>query len=144
MLCLPVYTFAEDLKERYSYKKITALVLLVSFMAHVFSSALIMADYHLNTARYARYCVNKARPQLHCKGKCQVLKKIQAEENRAGQNTERKQEVNNELVFSLGAFCQVPENIAIIQTALNIRPGNQELVDKGCLFPIFHPPQRIV
>jgi len=46
------------------------------------SKGLIVLSYFTNKAAYERYCVNKARPQLHCDGKCQVAKKIKAEEER--------------------------------------------------------------
>jgi hypothetical protein len=38
-------------------------------------------DYHLNKARIAElYCVNKARPQLQCNGKCHLVQQLRKAE----------------------------------------------------------------
>jgi hypothetical protein len=44
------------------------------------SRGIILLSYYTNKQAYERYCVNKARPQLHCDGKCQLGKKLKAEE----------------------------------------------------------------
>ena len=37
----------------------------------------LVVDYQLNKARITElYCVNKARPQLHCNGKCHLAKQL--------------------------------------------------------------------
>ena len=42
-----------------------------------FGRELLVLDYALNKARItALYCVNKARPQLHCDGKCYLAQKL--------------------------------------------------------------------
>lgn len=144
MVCFAPYTFAKDLKEGYSYKKITAVVFLAALMVQVFSSAWIMADYHVNQIKYARYCINKARPQLRCNGKCQVMKKLQEEENKAGQNPGRKCGNKNELVYAYRSFFSTVEKIGIIQKGQNDTPFYQDAVVKGCLISIFHPPKEII
>jgi len=57
------------------FKQLTAILLLLAFSAQTFSSPFILLDYYVNTAAYARKCVNKAKPKLQCNGKCQVMKK---------------------------------------------------------------------
>ena len=64
-------------------------------------------DYQLNKVRITeRYCVNKARPQLHCNGKChlaQQLRKADAAEKKApaGALAKVKYEVLPAPVFAL-------------------------------------------
>jgi hypothetical protein len=42
----------------------------------------LVVDYQLNKARItAQYCVNKARPQMHCNGKCHLAKQLRKAEN---------------------------------------------------------------
>ncbi|WP_302718289.1 hypothetical protein [Hymenobacter sp. BT770] len=37
----------------------------------------LVVDYQLNKARITElYCVNKARPELHCNGKCHLAKQL--------------------------------------------------------------------
>lgn len=47
----------------------------------------LVVDYQLHKARITElYCVNKARPQLHCNGKCHLakqLRKVDAAEKKA-------------------------------------------------------------
>lgn len=43
---------------------------------------LLVVNYELNQARItARYCVNKARPQLKCNGKCHLAKQLRQAED---------------------------------------------------------------
>lgn len=63
--------------------RITVIILLiVSMLTQSLSKGIIVLSYFTNKQAYERYCVNKARPQLHCDGKCQMAKKIKAEEER--------------------------------------------------------------
>lgn len=42
---------------------------------------LLVVNYELNTAQItARYCVNKARPMLHCNGKCHLMQQLRRAE----------------------------------------------------------------
>ena len=57
---------------------LTALVLLQTF-----SRELLVVDFALNQATItARFCVNKARPELHCDGKCYFAKQLKKQEER--------------------------------------------------------------
>lgn len=57
------------------------LILLV--LLQTFSREVLVVDFTLNQATItARFCVNKARPQLHCDGKCYFAKKLKQQEER--------------------------------------------------------------
>ncbi len=58
------------------------ILLITALLVQSMSKGIIVLSYFTNKQAYERYCVNKARPQLHCDGKCQVAKKIKAEEER--------------------------------------------------------------
>jgi hypothetical protein len=50
----------------------TVLILLQSF-----SQELLVVNYQVNKSRITRlFCVNKARPRLHCNGKCYLAKQL--------------------------------------------------------------------
>jgi len=55
-------------------------------MAQTFSKGMLLISYYANTKAYAEHCINKARPRLHCNGKCQLAKKIQQEESKEQKN----------------------------------------------------------
>jgi hypothetical protein len=51
---------------------LTALMLLQTLGREV-----LVLDYQLHKARITElYCINKARPQLHCNGKCHLAKQL--------------------------------------------------------------------
>jgi hypothetical protein len=57
------------------------LILLV--LLQTFSREVLVVDFTLNRATItARFCVNKARPQLHCDGKCYFAKKLKQQQER--------------------------------------------------------------
>ncbi len=56
--------------------------MLAAFAAQTFSMCLIVPDYYSNKTAFVKKCENKARPQLLCKGKCQMLKKLKEEEKK--------------------------------------------------------------
>ncbi len=85
-------------------KQITAFLFIAAFAAQTFNKAFVVVDYFANTRAYAKNCENKARPQLHCNGKCQMMKKLKQEEKKDEQNPERKVETKNEYVLSSKSF----------------------------------------
>ena len=77
--------------------KISALILLLAFSFQCFNKAFIVVDYYSNTATYAKECINKSRPKMHCNGRCQMMKKLKADEKKDADNPERKQENKNDI-----------------------------------------------
>jgi len=66
----PVKTF-------FSYLLISLVLL------QTFSREVLVVDFTLNRATItARFCVNKARPQLHCDGQCYFAKKLKQQQER--------------------------------------------------------------
>jgi len=58
--------------------------LLISLvLLQTFSREVLVVDFTLNRATItARFCVNKARPLLHCDGKCYFAKQLKKQEER--------------------------------------------------------------
>ena len=58
--------------------------LLISLvLLQTFSREVLVVDFALNRATItARFCVNKARPLLHCDGKCYFAKQLRKQEER--------------------------------------------------------------
>lgn len=81
------------------FKKLIAVVLFTAFAAQTFNRAVIVFNYYTNTAAFARNCENKAKPKLHCNGRCQMMKKLKQEENKDKQNPERRQDNKDEVLF---------------------------------------------
>ncbi len=86
------------------FKQVIAFLFLSAFILQVFSKVFIVVDYFTNTQAFAKNCENKAKPKMHCNGKCQMMKKLKQEEKKDEQNPERKGENKNEYVLSSKSF----------------------------------------
>ncbi len=87
------------------WKQLTAALLILAFTGSTFCRTVIVLDYYANTAAYAKDCVNKARLNMHCNGRCQMMKKLEQEEKNEQDNLERKSENKNE-IQPANAFCK--------------------------------------
>ena len=86
-------------------QKILASILLIAFMGHTFNQGWYYLGYAIQKKEYMNRCVNKARPQMHCNGKCQLMKKIQEqEEKERGLPPELKLASVNEIISSRSFF----------------------------------------
>ena len=84
-------------------RNITVISLIIAFAAQTISGAVVSFGYYINPDTFAKNCVNKARPTLHCNGKCQMMKKIKEEGKKEQENQERKTD-NKITVLSSRSF----------------------------------------
>jgi hypothetical protein len=120
-------------------KYLISILFIFSFSVQTFNHAFIIVDYFSNTAAYEKNCVNKARPGLHCHGKCQMMKKIGQEEKKDQQNPDRRGENRYELVISSKSF--FPEIIHPVLMLNTNYPGFiSSALSPGALSDLFHPP----
>jgi len=107
-------------------------------MAQTFSRSIAMADYMVNLEAYKKACVNKAKPMLHCNGKCQMLKKMKKQEGENGTNAPAPKFNQLEVVLSSKSFFPI---LTIIAT--NNASSYYTYTDdfsSNYLGTIFHPP----
>jgi hypothetical protein len=117
-------------------KQVTAIVLLAALSLQILNRTVIYIDYYTNMAAYAKSCENKARPVMHCNGKCQMMKKLQQDEKKDSQLPERKS-TNDEIISSKSFFTSVDHFPAGITVAYNIFPHTcTSKMPRSC----FHPP----
>ena len=121
-----------------SYKQIAALFFLAALLAQTFSKGFIIADYYTNAATYAKNCVNKAMPKMHCNGKCQLMKKLKQEESRDNQNQERKSDHKNEVLFLTASHYEIQLFSSSLITCYP--PYNNPAANK-IAFDFFQPPR---
>ena len=120
------------------FKQVTASILFLAFSVQSFAGPFFLLDYFVNTAAYAKNCVNKAKPKMHCNGKCQVMKKIQEEQKQDQQNSERKSENKVPVLSSRSFFTTVIIPLTAAHTLFSYSmTGNP--VDRTVA--VFHPPQ---
>ena len=111
--------------------------MIVAFALQTFDKAFIVVEYYTNTAAFAKNCENKARPQMHCNGHCQMMKKLQKEENKDRQNPERKSDNKNEVLSSKSFFASV--QVPAISTTHRFTGFTDEALSERPS-SIFHPP----
>lgn len=122
------------------FKKITALVLLMAFVTQTFSAPFILLDYYTNTSSYASNCINKAKPKIHCNGKCQMMKKMREAEKKDRENAERMAGAKHEVLSTKSFYPSLiyPELVSMAAVK-NPAPYNMCFIEMSYAF--FHPPQ---
>lgn len=122
------------------YIKSIIFILFVAFISQAFSKGFIVANYYSNTKQYALRCINKAKPKMHCDGKCQMLKKLKQEENKDNQNSDRKNEVKTDLLFFIKIKIQVDQHFIFNTSKFAVV---QCKIIKDFSSDFFHPPSAI-
>lgn len=118
-------------------KKLTVFILLLLFTGQTFSQGLYCLDYLVRRTAYEKHCVNKARPMLKCHGKCQLMKKIQEEEQRQQQQApELKQAAKAEFFPDAQSLLPAPPSF-LLQQHFGFQNSGMP-VDQPAT--IFHPP----
>jgi hypothetical protein len=120
-------------------KNLAVISLLIAFAAQTFNGACIKLGYAINPEAFAKYCVNKNRPKLHCNGKCQMMKKIRGEEKKEQESLELKT-IKAQSISSKSFYPSLisPEGIELaynVTTPRSIGYATDNTSD------FFHPPQ---
>lgn len=118
-------------------RQIFTFLLMTAFALQTFSQYIIAAEYRINTAAFAKNCINKAKPILKCKGKCQMMKKMQ-EEQKEKETAQKKGVETNTSISSKSFFCNT---VIILPSMLkNQFPQISYSATSAHLQEIFHPP----
>ena len=123
--------------EYQSLKPVFTILILVAFIAQTFNQASIVARYYVNTGAFAKNCENKAKPKMHCNGKCQMMKQLQQASKNDQQAPEKSGNAKNEVLSSKSFFGSIQ-----FSRVVSARIFNEFQIKKIASFPstIFHPP----
>ena len=121
-----------------SLKYTFVILLLTALMVQTFSRSIAMADYMVNLEAYKKACVNKAKPMLHCNGKCQMLKKMKKQEGENGTNAPAPKFNQFELVLSSRSF--YPSIDVLTTNRISSFYTYADDFSSNYLSAIFHPP----
>lgn len=117
---------------------------MLTFLAQHFSASLVVMDYILRTEAYARQCINKSRPALQCKGKCQMMRKMAEQEKQSPVMPESPS------AAKLNIWCQaLHEDKVFINALMPVTTPvwiqlRQTLMPTQTYYGIFHPPRLLV
>lgn len=116
-------------------------ILMALVFIQAFSKWMVVVEYNLNKDFIAKnLCLNKARPKMHCNGKCQMMKKLAEEEkqNSEGNNNAPSKMKIQDIVFSDAIFLSVLPPMDKITISFNEdRPLSAY---NSPIASIFHPP----
>ncbi len=107
-----------------------------------FNRYVIIADYNINPQAFANNCINKAKPQMHCNGKCQMMKKILEQEKKEKKALEKKG------VETFDSFCS--KSFFATTSSLKKLPQKKQYAFLNSpkaikrTFKIFRPPSLVV
>ena len=117
----------------------STILLLLIVLLQIAGKWLIIADYTLNKAYIARtLCVNKAKPSMHCNGKCHLRKQLQKEDNGGAQTPNHNNYQKFQEVF-FEPFIPVAFH-TVVQDQVATTTSNTPLYTSRYLASIFHPP----
>jgi len=119
-------------------KRALAILLLLCSVSLSLSQFFVFAGFEMNRSYIvAALCINRDRPQLHCNGKCYLMKKL-----KQAQEKEQKQENQVQKIQLQEAIVALPFNfkqyaIAAIHLRIPLTTG----MPLSQVSSIFHPPQ---
>ncbi len=129
------YLSPRPVKTFFSYLLISLVLL------QTFSREVLVVDFTLNRATItARFCVNKARPQLHCDGQCYFAKKLkqqQDHENRVPNPLKEKLEMLPTTLASLVP----PAPVRWAALPVSYAPGGFSQLPASAPQGVFQPPR---
>jgi|SRR6476620_7521776 len=117
---------------------ISAILLLFAFAVQSFNNVFILISYYANTSSYTKDCVNRYRPQMHCEGKCVMMKKMIEAEKKDQQSPMPKFEIKNDVFTSENVSTVFVGSPLANSEKLFTVTSNKSL--NGFLRSIFHPP----
>jgi hypothetical protein len=117
------------------------ILLMGAFALQNFQRLAIVLDYYSNQRAYAVLCENRNKPQLHCNGKCQMMKKLKAEEKNDANSRDSKLMGFDDVVSSRSFFAELPDKR--FQLLSRRYPEFSSPLSAGQMLRIFRPPAMI-
>jgi hypothetical protein len=115
------------------------LILLV--LLQTFSREVLVVDFTLHRATItARFCVNKARPMLHCDGKCYFAKQLKKQEDRESKSAGPLKERLEMLPVAFRSLVPIAP-AAWASMPVGYGPYQSAWVPTNASQGVFHPPQ---
>ena len=123
---------------QYIYKYIWTAFVLIALMTQSFKFNFLIADYYVNTANYIKNCINKAKPQSTCEGKCQMMKKMREEQQKEEQSSGSRSQHKFEQVIYVHSNSDFLAAY-FISSSLNFPPFSEGKIQDFISAP-FQPP----
>ena len=121
-------------------KQLTILLFTLCLLLQHFSRVLVFADFNLNlNSIIQNLCSNKNKPQMHCKGKCYLLKKLKEEQKQHEAPTSDSKKPLPEMQFFFFSTKSIASSF-IKNKILSVYFSYNELQTVSLSNSVFHPP----
>jgi hypothetical protein len=130
--------FAKKIYPAGMWKPLVAALMLISIALQSFNRLVIVAGYY--AAAYTKNCENKAKPEMKCGGRCQMMKKLNTE-NKSDQQAPSSRSFEH-VLSSKSFFAQLlPLPIQPLQHTSGYLLSQLPVISRNC----FHPPgERLI
>ena len=118
--------------------KTSAFILLLLMILQTGHIHLIQLEYKFNKKAFAKNCINKAKPQLQCQGKCQMRKKIKEEQEQEKHSFANQK---TDFTFIIPIVSSEIPSFKLNDTKTNLGIYKSNLHPSLSLRSIFHPPR---
>lgn len=115
---------------------------MLALLTQHFSRVVVLADYIANIESYKKDCVNKAKPMLHCNGKCQVKMKLEAQDSEEERRPSSQKLTDADYILSSKSF--FPDITYTIDHSLTTYIVHNNIFISSYSVSIFHPPIILV
>jgi hypothetical protein len=115
-------------------------ILIVVIMTQTFSSLFVNLAFRANQGYIAKnVCVNRYVPEMHCKGKCVLMKKIKENQDSEQSQPDVKTEINLILISSRSFYSDSIPSRAVTHISRIVDDRFEKPVDISLSF--FQPPR---
>jgi hypothetical protein len=109
-------------------------------MIQTFSNGLVVMAFRANQGYIARnVCVNRYLPQMHCKGKCVLMKKMKEKQDSEQSRPDEKPEFSLIVISSRNFYSDHIPSIPVTRVLSNADSRPEKPVDVSISF--FQPPR---
>lgn len=123
-------------------KRYIAILLTCIILLQSFSSMMVYVSFKLNQDFISKtLCINRAKPKLHCNGKCQLMKKLKQVEKEEQKQLPQGLKEKLEVIYiqEITNF-KFSTDFDATEKKLKYNHTNSQVYSKYHL-DIFHPPQ---
>lgn len=121
------------------FRFIISSLLLASLLLQCFQVPMMVVNYYTNKQEFLANCENKSRPELACEGKCILMKKIKAAEQKEEQ--EKKESKASGSADILSSRCFFTNELSLTMK-ISVQDYSLHMVSNTIdrSYPLFHPP----
>jgi hypothetical protein len=121
--------------------RLGTIVLFLPFFLITFQGNFVLLDYRINLDSFLRECINRSKPQLGCKGKCQMTMRLQERES---------QSKEGDAIPKSGSFSPISSKsfFQVLIEPWELQQKSHVLVVQSVFLlsffrDIFHPPRKV-